>query len=120
MILATFSENLENVDSNILTQDRPRYLAKSDKGSTCIRRKALYLMLQMWSQAPKPTKERMYVESRASFLGSPVSLRLVKLEVVLSVLHNREILSPSVLFDGRSYATLFPSSDYSLKKDQLS
>lgn len=58
-----------NVDSNILAQDRPRYPAKSDKGSTCIRRKALYLMLQMWSQAPKPTKESNYVETQASFLG---------------------------------------------------
>lgn len=37
-----------------------RYHAKSDKGGTCIRRKALYLMLQMWSQAPKPTKERIH------------------------------------------------------------
>lgn len=43
---------------------RQRYLAKNDKGGTCIRRKALYLMLQMWSQAPKPTKERIYRDQR--------------------------------------------------------
>ena len=52
--------------STILTQDRPKDLAKSEKGGTCIRRKALHRMLQMWSQAPKPTREKSYIQTRAT------------------------------------------------------
>ena len=68
-ILPTFTENLENVYSVILTQDRLRYLAKSDKGGTCIRRKALYLMLQVWSQAPKPMRKKEQRIHQSNLMG---------------------------------------------------
>lgn len=121
-ILPTFTENLENVYSTILTQDRPKDLAKSEKGGTCIRRKALHRMLQMWSQAPKPTREKSYIQTRATSwdLQPPwVSLCPFFLlsERLFSVFNNREILTTSTLFGARSEATVSQLWLQSMKKD---
>ena len=124
-ILPTFTENLENVYSTILTQDRPKDLAKSEKGGTCIRRKALYRMLQMWSQAPKPTREKSYVQTRAtswdlqppwvSFVPSSCWVRDCS---QCSIIEKYSPLLPCLVLGAK---LLFPSSDYTAwKNTQLS